>query len=150
VADLEKYENCLCFNLRRAARQVSQAYDRALRPTGLRGSQFSSLAILSYFPDGVRLSELADRMGLDRTTLTRNIAHLERTGLVESMAEGDKRVRRLKVTAMGATRIAEARAAWFGAQTALAAEFGDDNAQALLALLAGLGETDSVKRAIKD
>lgn len=150
MADLEKYENCLCFNLRRAARQISQAYDRALKPSGLRGSQFSCLAVLSHFPNGVRLSVLAERIGLDRTTLTRNIAHLERGGLVESLGEGDQRVRRLILTPRGRTRIAQAREAWAGAQSALADEYGADNTQALLALLGRLGETGIIKRAARN
>ncbi|MEE8273100.1 MAG: MarR family transcriptional regulator, partial [Alphaproteobacteria bacterium] len=67
---------CTCFNLRKAARAVTQLYDAALGPSGLRATQFSLIAAL-----GVRgaptISQLAKAMVMDRTTLTRNLKPLE-------------------------------------------------------------------------
>ena len=72
---------CTCFAVRRAARHVTQAFDRSLAPTGLRITQFALLSRLAR--SGPRnIQDLAQEMGLDRTTLGRNLRPLERDGLV--------------------------------------------------------------------
>jgi DNA-binding MarR family transcriptional regulator len=133
--DISQYENCLCGNLRKAARLVSQAYGEALKPYDLTAGQFTTLAVLSHFPGGAPVSELAQRMGLDRTTLTRNAAHLERAGLIESRVVPDKRVRRLAVTDKGRAVIGKARAAWLDQQNRLAGRLGAADTANLLDLL---------------
>jgi hypothetical protein len=60
---------CTCLLMRRAARRITQLYDEHLRPAGLKTSQFSLLANLRQ-ADGVAMGELADRLSMDRTTLT--------------------------------------------------------------------------------
>src|SRR5262250_925940 len=79
---------CVCFHLRRAARAVTQTYERALAPAGILPGQFSVLAVLHRFGPQP-LSALAELMGMDRTTLTRNLRPLERDSLVRVKA-GDK------------------------------------------------------------
>ena len=89
-------QNCLCLNLRRGARRLTQAYDRALRPSGLKITQFQLLAAVGKF---VRtpLNPLADFMGMDRTTLTRNLAVLDRDGHVRvEPGEEDRREQKLE------------------------------------------------------
>jgi DNA-binding MarR family transcriptional regulator len=94
--------SCVCFHLRRTARAVTQAYERALAPTGLVPTQFSLLTVLHRFGP-VPLSVLAERMGMDRTTLTRNLKPLERDGFVTAQAGNgtDRRVRLIQITAAG-------------------------------------------------
>ncbi len=72
---------CTCANLRKAARAVTQVYDQALRPTGLKATQFTMLATLSNRGD-LPLSRLAEALVMDRTTLTRNLKPLVGKGLV--------------------------------------------------------------------
>ena len=75
--DRDDVLNCLCLHSRRAARRLTQIYDDALRSSGLRVTQFQLLsAVQSAGP--VTQHRLADLLGTDRTTLTRNLGVLER------------------------------------------------------------------------
>lgn len=69
------------YNLRKVTRAVSQLYDRMLKPSVLRVTQFSLLVELAIVGSTI-ISELADKMVMDRTTLTRNLKPLEKRGLV--------------------------------------------------------------------
>jgi DNA-binding MarR family transcriptional regulator len=68
---------CTCGELRKAARAVTMLYDDAVKSTGLLSTQFTVLHVI-YKSDAIRISDLAARLGMDRTTLTRNLAILER------------------------------------------------------------------------
>jgi DNA-binding MarR family transcriptional regulator len=127
---------CNCFSLRRAARAVSQLYDDALRPSGLRGTQFTLLTLIAGH--GVlSVNELAEASGTDRTTLTRNLALLERDDLVQIGSDaGDARVRQVSLTAAGKIRITNALPLWQRAQARLQAQVGPES---LLALRTALG-----------
>jgi DNA-binding MarR family transcriptional regulator len=116
VPDVAKdLPRCACFNLRRAARAVTQAYDEALRPSGIRATQFSLLAALAL-EGPATITRLADAMGMDRTTLTRNLKPLLKDGLVE-MAEGsDRRRRRVGLTGRGMETLEQALPLWRAAQ----------------------------------
>src|SRR5919199_1509329 len=89
--ELRECGNCYCFGLRRAARIVTQHYDRHLRPAGLRATQFTILATLAQ-TGPMPLSRLARRLGLERTTLTRNLRPLEAKGWLTVNVEEDRRV----------------------------------------------------------
>ena len=80
---------CACANLRKATRAVTQVYDAALRPSGLKATQFTLLATLATLGDPP-LTRLAEAMVKDRTTLTRNLKPLIAKGSVR-VAEGDVR-----------------------------------------------------------
>ncbi|KAN84785.1 transcriptional repressor [Mycobacterium tuberculosis variant bovis B2 7505] len=90
------FDECACYTTRRAARQLGQAYDRALRPSGLTNTQFSTLAVISLSEGSagidLTMSELAARIGVERTTLTRNLEVMRRDGLVRVMAGADARL----------------------------------------------------------
>src|SRR5215472_11307924 len=68
---------CACANLRRAARIVSQRYDRKMRATGLKGTQFTLLQALTIAGE-ISQGKLGDILGLDSTTLTRTLALLRK------------------------------------------------------------------------
>ena len=74
-ADLPDMKECVFTNLRRASRMVSQSYDAALKPVGLKATQFSMLAVLGRRGQ-MRQSDFADVLGMDGTTLTRNLRPL--------------------------------------------------------------------------
>lgn len=108
---------CVCLNLQRAARAVARRYDRALQRVGLTSGQFSILAGLLR-DEPVSLGDLAAALGLERTTLNRNLRPLEQDGLVETVPVGaDRRVRALRLTARGRARVAEAAPLWRAAQS---------------------------------
>lgn len=123
--------SCTCFAVRRAARHVTQLYDAHLAPTGLRTTQYSLLKALAE-PGPHNLGAVAARMGLDRTTLGRNLRPLERDGLVAiDVDPADRRGRALTVTEEGQARLAQAQACWAQAQDAFEQGYGPDATAAL-------------------
>src|SRR5437660_42669 len=79
---LEEIErDCLCLQVRKTARMVTQWYDACLQPSGLRSTQFNLLVAIGL-AQTVPLTRLAEIMVLDRTTLARNLKPLESQGLV--------------------------------------------------------------------
>ena len=107
---------CVAQALRRAARKITRRYEAALRPVGLTMGQFTTLAALAR-PTAVPLTVLADQLGMDRTTLTRDLAPLERRGLVASSpSPDDRRVRAIKLTDVGRVLLDEAAPLWREAQ----------------------------------
>jgi DNA-binding MarR family transcriptional regulator len=132
--DLTRVQWCAAANLRKAARAVTQLYDEALRPADLRVTQFSLLATLAQRGESP-VSELADAVTMDRTTLTRNLGPLERRGLVAIVPGTDRRERLVSLTADGYGVLEQARPLWVKAQATLTGELGDDAARSLLGLL---------------
>jgi DNA-binding MarR family transcriptional regulator len=110
---------CVCAALRRASRAVTKHYERSFRGLGLRGTQFSLLAVLTQ-TGPLPVSSLANQVGLERTTLTRNLRALEARGLVRVRAiEGDQRVRRVEMTQAGRSAAERGLPAWKKAQAGL-------------------------------
>ena len=109
---------CVCAGLRRAARAVTRHYARHMRPTGLIGSQFSTLVALSRL-GAMPVSRLADQLAVERTTLTRNLKPLERKGLITIGGDADGRVRFVEITAKGKAAARKALPAWRAAQASV-------------------------------
>jgi len=128
--DLRECFSCSCFAARRAARLITQHYDRELRPTGLRATQFSLLVILTL-AGPMPLSVAADRMGMERTTLTRNLRRLVARGLIVVRATGDRRVRMLAATARGTAAARAALPRWRTAQRSMADRLGTSGIRTL-------------------
>ncbi len=94
-------DHCLCLAAQRAARTLARRFDEALRPAGLTSGQFSLLTSLNR-PDAPSVGEVAEVLGMDRTTLTANLKPLERRGLMETRVDPeDRRSRRLALTEAG-------------------------------------------------
>jgi DNA-binding MarR family transcriptional regulator len=106
---------CACAVLRRAARRATQLYDEALAPTGLRITQYSLLANLDRH-GAVAMTELAELLGMDRTTLTRNVGPLQRDGLLTLRATGHGRTKLVTLTERGRRRLRAAFPYWLAAQ----------------------------------
>ena len=130
---------CLCFNLRKAARAVTQLYDAALEPAGLRATQFSLLAVLDGRGgrDALTITDLARAMVMDRTTLTRNLGPIEKRGLVAIAPGDDRRTREVSLTRRGRQTLKHATPRWRHAQTRMLDALGDRRAQRLLGELSG-------------
>lgn len=125
---------CLCTHLRRAARGVSRRYDEALEGFGINVAQFSLLRHLQRL-DRPSISSLAEAMGLDRSTLGRNLRVLEADGLV-ALAEGDDlRNRLVLLTEQGKARLSAAEPAWEQAQLKMVAALGEAQRDELVRLL---------------
>jgi DNA-binding MarR family transcriptional regulator len=122
VTKEEVATGCLCHKARMAARAVTRAYDRALRSTGMRITQFTILVAASV-AGGVALGRLAEILGLERTTLTRNLSVLEREGLIQ-MINPDGRTRNVLITPAGNARLNAALPLWSRAQEKLRQKFG--------------------------
>jgi DNA-binding MarR family transcriptional regulator len=106
---------CACRNLRRTARAVTQLYDETLRPSGLRITQFTLLVTVAM-TEPVRMTQLADALALDRTTLARDLKPLTERGLVEVAAGDDRRTRVVRLTRQGREAIGQAYPLWQRAQ----------------------------------
>jgi DNA-binding MarR family transcriptional regulator len=115
---------CACTTLRKASRAVARLYERHLAEAGLSATQFAILRALERNGTS-NLRPLADELVMDRTSLYRAIAPLERDGLVATEADGsDARARRASLTDAGRGRIAEALPHWRAAQHTFIEGFG--------------------------
>lgn len=106
---------CYCLAARRYARAITRFYETKLRRHGLRATQFSILSALTL-KGPTPVSELADLLGLERTTLTRSVALLERNGWVAVGRSRDARERLLHITESGRAKLEAAFPSWAEAQ----------------------------------
>lgn len=127
-------KRCTCFLLRKLTRRVTQAYDQALAPAGLTITQYSLLAHLAR-GEGASVSALAARMGMERTTLVRNLKPLVAAGWARYGERGAGKPAALELTAAGRTRLRSAAPLWERAQDALEAQLGAKSVAALHALV---------------
>jgi DNA-binding MarR family transcriptional regulator len=124
-------ETCTARNLRKATRAISGLFEEAMRSTGLRISQFGLLVALALAEEAT-VSKLAGLLDLDRTTMTRNIAPLERQGFVISVASEDARNRVLRLTEKGRATLARALPIWERVQARVVTSLGDARWKGLL------------------
>lgn len=103
--------DCVSFRLRRAARLAAKAYDDALRPLGIRNTQFTLMAILHHLKTA-SVGDLANHLVTDQTTCTRNLNVLTRQGLVESLPDEDGRFRVTQLTDKGRRIFQRAKPVW--------------------------------------
>src|SRR5687767_4174226 len=92
--DMSAVNNCVCFNLRRVTRAVTQLFDSEMRRYGIRPTQGTILLALNA-KESWTMAELSDCLGLERTSLVRNLQPLQRDGLVT--ADGGGRGRRVEL-----------------------------------------------------
>jgi len=134
---IEKTRACLNFQLRRTSRQVSRYYDEALRPLGLRVSQFNILAIIAQ-TGPISVSDLANKLGMERSALARNLKLIARDSFVAVSHGDDRRMRLARLSAVGKRKLDEALPIWNRAQEDLVAKLGPEQAALLTDVLAKL------------
>ena len=134
---------CNFLSLRQATRRVTQLYDQALAPVGLRATQFS-LLLQTEALGPIALQPLAEVMVMDRATLGHNVRPLLGRGLVQLEVGRDRRSRELSITQAGRDLLVEARALWRQAQDAFETEMGRDTASAVRGLLHRVASTEFV------
>ncbi|MGO1073142.1 MarR family winged helix-turn-helix transcriptional regulator [Lysobacter sp. CA199] len=124
---------CTCFRMRKLARLMSQRYDQALAPVGINLNQYSILRRTGG--RGRPLGEVAHELGMDRTTLSRDLKPLVAAGWIESVPGEDARQRRLRITAAGRAVIERAQPLWRVAQDGIDRGLGEDGIALLHAQL---------------
>jgi DNA-binding MarR family transcriptional regulator len=137
---LEIERSCIGSNVRRAERVISQVFDTALRPTGIKGTQFSLLVTIRAMQPAT-LSRIADRINMDRTTLTRNLDVLVASGLVATARGEDLRERVVTITDEGEAALSAALPIWKDTQERLTSKAGK---QSMASLIEGLKKIASV------
>ena len=130
-AELREIMGCTCLRIRRTARGLTQLYDRALEKAGLTVNQFGLLAHLQganlMQPHGPSIGMIAEWLGMDPTTLNRNLKPLEKNGLVRSAPDAaDGRVRIVRITEKGERMLRDAIPLWRAAQAQVEKALGVD------------------------
>lgn len=128
---------CACGRLRRASRALTQLYDDAMAPSGLRVTQFSLLRTLERRGRS-RITDLAAATLIDRTALSRNLDPLLERGLVEIVQGADARTRDVALTPAGRGAIRAALPHWRRAQADVAKALGTERLDAFIATLAAI------------
>jgi DNA-binding MarR family transcriptional regulator len=144
TTNLEGCAECACFNLRKASRAITQLFDRALQPGGLRGTQFSILAVL-FFIGSSTVTRLSNNLVMDRTTLTRNLRPLEHKGYIIITAGRDLRTRTVELTENGVKALGEAYPLWKEVQTKIIQKLGRKRFQSLISDLSEISSLFSGK-----
>ena len=129
-----RMELCNCFAVRQAARHLTRLYEQQMAEANLTSAQFSILVLLDE-NQGLTMSEIAQAMVMDRTTLLRALKPLQRDGLVTSRRQeegaGDPRSHVLEMSPGGAKRLKQAMVLWSAAQRKFEATVGSARAARL-------------------
>ncbi len=129
---LEPAQGCVCFNLRKSARAITQLYEEALRPTGLRATQFS-LLVATRLHGVATINRLAKSLVMDRTTLTRNLKPLENQGFLRTTpGSEDRREREVTLTIAGQDILSKALPLWKQVQQQVTKALGQTRVDRLL------------------
>ena len=128
----DDFDLCMVLNTRMAARAVTRRVDRRLRPYRVTGAQFTILGSLHNHP-GRSVTEMAEAIAMDRTTLSRNLALLARKGLVTSEPADRGNGRIGTITEAGSRTIAELLPEWRKAQAELRAHLAEPDFDTLIA-----------------
>ena|ERR1700739_2148365 len=124
---------CLCANIRRASRVLTQIYDEAMRPFGLRMTQISILHALSLTGEKLQ-GDLAELLALDSTTLTRSVHLLRKSGLVKVRKGHDQRERWLSLSKSGEAELARILPDWEAVQKKVRSTLGSERWNSLVQL----------------
>jgi DNA-binding MarR family transcriptional regulator len=122
--DMTAVQNCVCFNLRWVTRAVTQFYDAEMRRQGIRPTQGTILVSLNA-KEHWSMAELSDWLGMERTTLVRNLRPLQRDGLVQAIGGGHGNRVELAITDKGRKQIEKLTPAWRSAQCAAVKTLGE-------------------------
>ena len=125
---------CMCAVIRKTGRLLTKKYDRYLKPSGLKVTQFSMLANISRNP-GIAVSKLAELLVMDQSTVTRNLRVLEKIGYIHIETDTvDHRIKRIQITDFGISRMDEAWPYWEKAQLEIERIIGREHIEELLSI----------------
>src|SRR6266436_2450941 len=131
---------CTCTTVRHAAQTLTEVYDRVLAPSGLKITQYMLLQSILSGGREKSITGLAQQVGMDRSTIGRNLRVLERDGFVALDVGNDRREHMVRVTEKGRQAVACALPLWQKAQSMIAQALGQDQLDALKTLLSRLEE----------
>ncbi|TFB11483.1 MarR family transcriptional regulator [Candidatus Marinimicrobia bacterium MT.SAG.3] len=135
--DSRHLPDCACFNLQKATRAVSQYYSKILKPSGLRGTQFTILRVLAVINSG-NITNIANIMVVDRTTLTRNLRPLEKRKLVKIVPGKDQRSKEVRLTKKGKDTLTAAIPLWEEAQKRFSEKLSKEEFQNIFKLMSSI------------
>ena len=124
-------EACTCGELRKAARAITLLYDNAFKSSGLLSTQLGVLDAICN-ADSIKISDLAEKQGMDRTTLTRNLSVLEREGYIRISTGNDHRTRIVVITNKGRNAVARAIPLWNDVQRTVKQQMGENSWRELM------------------
>ena len=122
---------CLCSSFRRTSRALSQVYEEAMRPTGLRITQFTILQALARTGE-VKQGRLGEILAMDSTSLTRTLRIMLQQGWIAERRGEDQRERWLKLSKAGEAKLKFATASWEKVQARLQAKLGESGWKSLM------------------
>jgi len=122
----EAAKACVCHNLRKTSRVMTQFYDKLLAPSGINITQLALLRTISV-GNSSTISEISREMYMDRTTLTRSLELLEKQGFIQIQSSSDRRKRIVTITSKGRAQISKAFPLWEKAQSIVMEKFGKGN-----------------------
>jgi DNA-binding MarR family transcriptional regulator len=122
---------CTCMHVRKASRAVTQYFDRILSGCGLTNSQFTILVAFALMGKPT-LTQMSESLGMDRTTLSRNLKPLLEAGLVEEVNGPDKRARQVMLSESGKNALIKGIPLWEEAQESFIQRMGQPNWKELL------------------
>lgn len=129
---------CVCSNLRKTTRVVTQLYDKLLQPTGLKITQYSMLVNIYRHKD-ISISELGAVMLLEQTTVTRNVNNLKKHGFVNITKDiHDSRTKMISITDSGIEKLEEAYPIWLQIQERIVKDISENKYKEMLETLSSL------------
>jgi DNA-binding MarR family transcriptional regulator len=132
--DTSEFGACACTQVRRTARKVSLFYDAVLSAAGLSVTQYALLVNIARAGELSRTA-LALKLGMERTTLTRNLRRLELEKLVTTLTGKDRREQLIRLSAAGRKKLKAALPLWEKAQQTFISHIGPDALRELRAML---------------
>ena len=127
--------DCFCLASRQAARKITRLYDGVMQKSGMRSTQFTLLSQLMLRGE-LPIGRLASLLGMERTTLTRNLTPLEQRKWISIRAGDDPRSRMIAITAQGRAAVRRGFPFWAQAQAEVGKLLGADGQSALQVLAA--------------
>jgi DNA-binding MarR family transcriptional regulator len=129
---------CIAVRLRLLNRVVTNLYDEALRPLGMKASQLNVLVVTAKL--GVaRPAKVCDLLHLDASTLSRNVERMVAKGWLETVPEEDARTQPFRLTERGKKLLDKAIPAWEQAQEQAAELLGEEGVALLTKTSGKLG-----------
>ncbi|MCX7286772.1 MAG: MarR family winged helix-turn-helix transcriptional regulator [Rhodobacterales bacterium] len=135
--DLTHPLNCVTFNLQRATRSLMRGFEMAAKDSGLTVPQFSTLSLLDGFGQ-ISVTGLGEKLGTDRTTMTRNLGVMARKGWIAEVPAKDGRLHVWTLTDAGRERLAVAMPVWRAFQAGLVDKMGEGQVRSILETLTKL------------
>jgi DNA-binding MarR family transcriptional regulator len=124
---------CICGSFRRTARALTQIYEEALRPLGLRATQLTILQVLARAGE-VSQGQLGAMLAMDSTSLTRTLAIMKRADWISEQRGEDRRERRIRLSSAGKSKLRRALPVWKKVQSRLRRKLGQQEWESLLQL----------------